>query len=72
MRLEVIYPGHGPAGGVELIASTRQYLRDFSEAVASGTATEAERRMLARYPDYRMPRFLKEFSIPAFLPAVPR
>jgi glyoxylase-like metal-dependent hydrolase (beta-lactamase superfamily II) len=68
-RLSTIYPGHGPAGDIELIAKTRAYLNDFAEAVQRGDAKAAEEQILNRYPDYRVKQFLTAFSIPAFFPA---
>ncbi len=64
-----LYPGHGAAGGVELIDQTRAYLRDFAEAVKLGTPMAAQQRMLERYPDYRVKQFLTMFSIPAYFAA---
>ena len=61
-----IYPGHGAPGGLELVEQTRDYLRDFAEAVKLGSAAAAEQRMLERYPDYRVKSFLTMFSVPAY------
>ncbi|MBV8639560.1 MAG: MBL fold metallo-hydrolase [Candidatus Eremiobacteraeota bacterium] len=63
-----IYPGHGTAGGPELIEKTRTYLRDFETAIALGDAKAAEDYMLSKYPDYRVKPFLTAFSIPAYFP----
>ncbi len=63
-----IYPGHGPKGSVSLIAETRAYLKDFRVALSARDADEVVRRMMSKYSGYRMPRFLKQFSVPAFIP----
>lgn len=68
-KILTIYPGHGSAAGLELIAQTRSYLRDFGEAVKSGDAKSAEQLMLAKYPEYHVKQFLSVFSIPAYFPA---
>jgi glyoxylase-like metal-dependent hydrolase (beta-lactamase superfamily II) len=68
-KISTIYPGHGSAAGLELIAQTRSYLRDFGEAVKNGDANSAEQRMLAKYPQYHVKQFLSLFSIPAYFPA---
>jgi len=67
-RVEVFYPGHGTAGGMELIDQTRTYLRDFADAVRSGDPTSAEQEMLTKYPNYHVKQFLTMFSIPAYFP----
>jgi hypothetical protein len=61
-EVATIYPGHGEAGGIELIEKTRAYLRDFEIAVALGDPKRAEEYMLAKYGDYHV----KPFSIPAY------
>jgi glyoxylase-like metal-dependent hydrolase (beta-lactamase superfamily II) len=63
-----IYPGHGAAAGLELIAQTRQYLRDFAAAVKSGDGATAQAQMLAKYPNHHVRQFLTVFSIPAYFP----
>lgn len=67
-RVARIYPGHGKAAGLELIAQTRAYLENFADAIRSGDANSAERLMTARYPDYNVKQFLTAFSIPAYFP----
>jgi glyoxylase-like metal-dependent hydrolase (beta-lactamase superfamily II) len=67
-KISTIYPGHGSAAGLELIAQTRAYLHDFAEAIRSGDAQTAEQRMLAKYPQYHVKQFLSVFSIPAYFP----
>lgn len=68
-RVDVIHPGHGAAGGLELIAQTREYLHEFAEAVKKGDGREAEARMTEKYPNYRVKQFLTNFSIPAYFPS---
>lgn len=50
---ELILPGHGPAGGLELVEGQARYHREVAELVR-GTATddEARRAIRARYPEY--------------------
>lgn len=69
-RVSTIHPGHGAAGGLDLIAQTRTYLNDFVEAVQSGDPNVVEQQMLSKYPGYYLKQFLTAFSIPAFFPAV--
>jgi cyclase len=54
MDVARFYPGHGPAGGVELIAATRRYLEDFRAALKGAMPEEVLRRMRARYPRHRL------------------
>jgi glyoxylase-like metal-dependent hydrolase (beta-lactamase superfamily II) len=68
-KIVTIYPGHGSAAGLELIAQTRAYLHDFADAVKSGDAKTAEQLILAKYPDCHVRQFLTVFSIPAYFPA---
>jgi glyoxylase-like metal-dependent hydrolase (beta-lactamase superfamily II) len=68
-RVATIYPGHGEAASLELIAQTRAYLSDFAEATKTGNANTAEQYMLSRYPDYHVRQFLTAFSIPSYFPA---
>lgn len=70
-KISTIYPGHGSAAGLDLIAHTRAYLQDFAEAIKSGDAKKVEQRMLAKYPQYHVKQFLSVFSIPAYFPAAP-
>jgi glyoxylase-like metal-dependent hydrolase (beta-lactamase superfamily II) len=68
-KISTIYPGHGSAAGLELIAHTRAYLHDFAQAIESGDGKTAEALILARYPEYHVRQFLTVFSIPAYFPA---
>jgi glyoxylase-like metal-dependent hydrolase (beta-lactamase superfamily II) len=70
-KISTIYPGHGSAAGLDLIARTRAYLHDFADAVKSGDAKTAEQRILAKYPEYHVRQFLTMFSLPAFFPPAP-
>lgn len=67
--VHTIYPGHGQAGGLSLIAATREYLTAFAQAVKSGDAQTARDAMIARFPDYHALPFLTAFSLPAYFPA---
>jgi glyoxylase-like metal-dependent hydrolase (beta-lactamase superfamily II) len=68
-RVATIYPGHGEAAGLELIAQSRSYLHDFADAIKSSNAKTAEQYMLNKYPDYHVRQFLTAFSIPSYFPA---
>lgn len=68
-NISTIYPGHGSPAGLELIGQTRNYLRDFAEAVKSADAKGAEQQILAKYPQYHVKQFLSAFSIPAYFPS---
>jgi glyoxylase-like metal-dependent hydrolase (beta-lactamase superfamily II) len=67
-HVSTIYPGHGSAGDLGLIAQTREYLQDFAEAIKGADAKAAEQQILAKYPEYHVKQFLTVFSIPAFFP----
>lgn len=67
-RVDIFYPGHGPSGDLSLIAKTREYLRDFKEAIECGDGKTAETHLLERYPDLHAKQFLTIFSIPAYFP----
>ena len=68
-RISTIYPGHGDAGDLCLIAQTRAYLRDFLAAIETGEARLAEQQILAKYPQHHVRQFLTVFSITAYFPA---
>ena len=70
-RVSAIYPGHGEAAGLELIAQTRTYLHDFAEAVEIGDAKAAEKRLLEKYPNYHVRQFLSVFSLPTYFATSP-
>jgi glyoxylase-like metal-dependent hydrolase (beta-lactamase superfamily II) len=67
-RVSTIYPGHGAAGDLSLIAQTRGYLRDFAGALESGDAKLVEQQILAKYAQYHARQFLTAFSVPAYFP----
>ena len=72
----LIYPGHGSAGGAELLDDTLAYLKAFHDIVASkvkqgapakiskADAMDIKRQMLAKYPKLGRPEMLDR-SIPA-------
>jgi glyoxylase-like metal-dependent hydrolase (beta-lactamase superfamily II) len=72
----LIYPGHGAAGGAELLDDTLAYLKTFHDIVASkvkqgapakiskADAMDIKRQMLAKYPKLGRPEMLDR-SIPA-------
>src|SRR5262249_28545293 len=66
--IQTICPGHGPASGLSLIQSTREYLQGFASAVETGNADSARDAIMARFPDHRVPQFLTAFSLPAYFP----
>ncbi len=52
-EIERVIPGHGAAGGPELIEASIQYLRDWKEVAQPGVrGVEIARQMMERYPDY--------------------
>jgi glyoxylase-like metal-dependent hydrolase (beta-lactamase superfamily II) len=67
-RVSTIYPGHGTPSDLRLIDQTRQYLRDFADAVKTGDPKKAEAQMLAKYSGHHVKQFLTVFSLPAYLP----
>lgn len=66
--MSTVYPGHGDPSDLSITVGTRSYLRDFAEAVRTGDAASAERRIRERYPEHRVEQFLTLFSIPAYFP----
>ena len=68
-RVSTIYPGHGAAGDLRLIAQTRAYVCDFAAAIETGDAKQAEQQILDKYPEYHARQFLTVFSIPAYFPS---
>ena len=66
--VKMFHPGHGKAGGLELMDETRAYLLDFAEAIKSGDTKIAAQRILAKYPNYHVKQFLTAFSLPAYFP----
>ncbi|MBC8136319.1 MAG: MBL fold metallo-hydrolase [Fibrella sp.] len=64
-----IFPGHGRPASRDVIEANRQYLRDFRQALTSGSRADVQKTMLARYPDYAMSGFLTGFTLDAYFPA---
>lgn len=63
-----IFPGHGKPTSRDVIDTNRQYLRDFRQALTSGSRADVQKIMLAKYPDYAMPGFLTRFTLDAYFP----
>lgn len=59
-----IYPGHGPAGGLDLLDATRSYLCDFL-AAADACRTNAQMwdRLMLLYPDHEQADFVLANSV---------
>ena len=64
---EVVVPGHGEIGGVEVITTAREYLeqlREETRRLAAGgasedeTAAELDRSLRARHPDWAQPEWI--------------
>jgi glyoxylase-like metal-dependent hydrolase (beta-lactamase superfamily II) len=70
---EIVVPGHGEVGGVELIGQVRSYLEDVSARVAAADASrsveevkaELEPAVRAAYPDWDAPEWIG-FAIECF------
>jgi glyoxylase-like metal-dependent hydrolase (beta-lactamase superfamily II) len=57
--IEIVLPGHGPAGGPELLDENERYIRDFMAAAESATTKDdGIAKILNSYPDYAMPVIL--------------
>jgi glyoxylase-like metal-dependent hydrolase (beta-lactamase superfamily II) len=79
--IATIYPGHGPAGGMELVDRQIEYLENYREVATPGKRVpDIAREMMRRYPDHRGAILLwltrgpgfglsgaKEFGVPAEL-----
>jgi glyoxylase-like metal-dependent hydrolase (beta-lactamase superfamily II) len=53
--IEHVIPGHGAAGGPELIEASIRYLTDWREVAQPGVrGVEIARQMMDRYPDYAL------------------
>jgi glyoxylase-like metal-dependent hydrolase (beta-lactamase superfamily II) len=62
-----VIPGHGPAGGPELIEASIRYLETWKEVAQPGIrVVEIARQMVERYPDYDLPLILWLTRGPAF------
>jgi glyoxylase-like metal-dependent hydrolase (beta-lactamase superfamily II) len=63
LKPAVVYPGHGPAGGPELLAANRQYIRDFVSVTSQAASKqEAMDRLKAQYAAYELP-VIVDFSV---------
>ena len=57
--IDVVLPGHGPAGGPELFDANERYIHDFMDAAATAASKqEAVAKMLEAYGDYDLPVIL--------------
>jgi hypothetical protein len=57
--IDTVVPGHGQAGGVEVLINTGEYIKTFAMvADRAKSADEARREMLKLFPDHRVPFFL--------------
>ena len=57
--IEKVYPGHGPAGGPEVLATDAAYIQEFLKATPKGAKKEAAMKtMQAKYPSYALPIIL--------------
>lgn len=57
--IDVVLPGHGPAGGPELLDANEKYIRDFMAAAESATTKdEGVEAMSSAYPDLELPVIL--------------
>ncbi len=66
--IDRIYPGHGETTDLGVLDAMERYLDDFEQAIALGGREAAVAFMRSRYPEYRLERLLREYSVPAFLP----
>jgi glyoxylase-like metal-dependent hydrolase (beta-lactamase superfamily II) len=66
-HIQRVFPGHGPAGGKELLDESEAWLRHYIEASKSGARfTDVAKEMMRRYPDYDMPILLWMTRGPGF------
>jgi len=61
-------PSHGEPCGVEGIATMRRYLDAVEKAAALPDRASAETALRAAFPDYRMVKFLTDYTLPAYFP----
>lgn len=65
--VDTIYPGHGPAGGPEIIDAMIEYVETYQSVAPPGArAPDIARTMMARYPGYRGAIFLWVTRGPGF------
>ncbi len=69
--IDRVYPGHGGAGGPELLDDDAAYIRDFVAATdGARDAAAATGEVLRRYPGWALP-IIAELSVAARVPAPP-
>lgn len=57
--IERIFPGHGPAGGAELLDASEAWLRDYREVAKPGVRfVDIAKEMMRRYPKHGLPLLL--------------
>jgi glyoxylase-like metal-dependent hydrolase (beta-lactamase superfamily II) len=66
--ITILIPSHGQPCGLDELERMRAYFTALEDAVASGDRAVAAARMQAAFPAYRMPRFLTDYTLPAYLP----
>lgn len=61
-----IHPGHGTAGGVELLQQNIDYIKFFTDMVHQHTDAKAAAEVIkSKYPDWKLP-VIVDFSTPAY------
>jgi len=51
--IDTVYPGHGPAGGADLLADAVNYMKSYREVAQPGVrVTDIAREMMKRYPQH--------------------
>ena len=56
LKPAIVYPGHGPVGGPEVLAADREYIQAFVAATAApATREQAMAKLKAAFPDYSLP-----------------
>jgi glyoxylase-like metal-dependent hydrolase (beta-lactamase superfamily II) len=68
-KITTLIPSHGAACGIDEIARMRAYLDTVERAVALPSRAEAEAAVRAAFPTYRVPKFLTDYTLPAYFPA---
>lgn len=67
--IDRVYPGHGAAGGPELLDAAAAYIRDFVAATdGARDAASASGELVRRYPGWALP-IIAELSVAARVPA---
>ena len=53
--IETLFPGHGPAGGTELLDASIRWMRDYKEVAKPGVRfADIAKAMMARYPKHAL------------------